>query len=196
MFFLDLDPVDWPWAILSRTSRSTGVDTTDFVMTRTFSRPTNTTRYGNISLKHINMNNVNFRYICLTLHNYTEYMVNVLKYRTVGLMMFNSKKTRYTCRMKLGKPFNLSPNISYIWRLLICIIFILQHRLRSDNWAYPPLSVGVSPNSEQKLTDIRREATTVTTALRARPHLDFTISIFPVTQTKKNIRDWSMSLNN
>lgn len=123
MFILDLDPVDWPWAILSRTSRSTGVDTTDFVMTRTFSRPTNTTRYGNISLKHINMNNVNFRYICLTLHNYTEYMVNVFKYRTVGLMMFNSKKTRYTCRMKLGKPFNLSPNISYIWRLLICIIF-------------------------------------------------------------------------
>lgn len=111
-------------------------------------------------------------------------------------MMFNSQKTRYTCRMKLGKPFNLSPNISYIWRLLICIIFILQHRLRSDNWAYPPLSVGVSPNSEQKLTDIRREATTVTTALRARPHLDFTISIFPVTHTKKTIRDWSMSLNN
>lgn len=49
-FFCALDPVDWPWAILSRTSRSTGVDTTDFVMTRTFSRPTNTTRYGNISL--------------------------------------------------------------------------------------------------------------------------------------------------
>lgn len=50
------------------------------------------------------------------------------------------------------------------------------------------MSVGVSPNSEQKLTDIRREATTVTTALRARPHLDFTISIFPVTQTKKHYR--------
>lgn len=49
---------------------------------------------------------------------------------------------------------------------------------------YPPLSVGVSPNREQKLTDIRRDATTVTTADRARPHLDFTISIFPVIKGK------------
>ena len=47
---------------------------------------------------------------------------------------------------------------------------------------YPPFSVGVSPNKEQKLTDMRRDATTVTTADRASPHLDFTISIFPVIQ--------------
>lgn len=49
---------------------------------------------------------------------------------------------------------------------------------------YPPLSVGVSPNREQKLTDMRRDATTVTTADRASPHLDFTISIFPVIKGK------------
>ncbi|CAG6014176.1 unnamed protein product [Menidia menidia] len=41
--------------------------------------------------------------------------------------------------------------------------------------SYPPLSVGVSPNSVHSPTDMSRELRTVTTAARARPHLDFTI---------------------
>uniref|UniRef100_A0A8C6WUX5 Uncharacterized protein n=1 Tax=Neogobius melanostomus TaxID=47308 RepID=A0A8C6WUX5_9GOBI len=45
--------------------------------------------------------------------------------------------------------------------------------------SYPPLSVGVSPNSVQSPTDMSRELRTVTTAARARPHLDFTMSILP-----------------
>lgn len=44
---------------------------------------------------------------------------------------------------------------------------------------YPPLSVGVSPKSVQRPTDMSRELRTVTTAARARPHFDFTMSIFP-----------------
>lgn len=44
---------------------------------------------------------------------------------------------------------------------------------------YPPLSVGVSPKSVQSPTDMSRELRTVTTAARARPHFDFTMSIFP-----------------
>jgi hypothetical protein len=44
---------------------------------------------------------------------------------------------------------------------------------------YPPFNVGVNPNMVQILTDIRREATTVKTALKANPPLDFTISILP-----------------
>uniref|UniRef100_A0A3Q4HDV7 Uncharacterized protein n=1 Tax=Neolamprologus brichardi TaxID=32507 RepID=A0A3Q4HDV7_NEOBR len=44
---------------------------------------------------------------------------------------------------------------------------------------YPPLSVGVSPNSVHRPTDMSRELSTVTTAARARPHLDFTMSILP-----------------
>uniref|UniRef100_A0A8C5EEP3 Uncharacterized protein n=1 Tax=Gouania willdenowi TaxID=441366 RepID=A0A8C5EEP3_GOUWI len=49
------------------------------------------------------------------------------------------------------------------------------------NWgSYPPLSVGVSPNNVHSPTDMSRELRTVTTAARARPHLDFTMSILPV----------------
>uniref|UniRef100_A0A8C3D1Z7 Uncharacterized protein n=1 Tax=Corvus moneduloides TaxID=1196302 RepID=A0A8C3D1Z7_CORMO len=44
---------------------------------------------------------------------------------------------------------------------------------------YPPLSVGVRPNRVQSPTDMSRELSTVTTAASARPHLDFTMSIFP-----------------
>uniref|UniRef100_A0A8C5X9H5 Uncharacterized protein n=1 Tax=Malurus cyaneus samueli TaxID=2593467 RepID=A0A8C5X9H5_9PASS len=44
---------------------------------------------------------------------------------------------------------------------------------------YPPLSVGVRPNRVQRPTDMSRELSTVTTAASARPHLDFTMSIFP-----------------
>uniref|UniRef100_A0A8C9VQK9 Uncharacterized protein n=1 Tax=Scleropages formosus TaxID=113540 RepID=A0A8C9VQK9_SCLFO len=46
--------------------------------------------------------------------------------------------------------------------------------------SYPPLSVGVRPKSVHRPTDMRSELSTVTTAARARPHLDFTMSIFPV----------------
>lgn len=46
-----------PVATLYLTSSSTDVDTTDLVITSTFSTPINTTRYGNISLfvlsKHV-----------------------------------------------------------------------------------------------------------------------------------------------
>uniref|UniRef100_A0A665T7F1 Uncharacterized protein n=1 Tax=Echeneis naucrates TaxID=173247 RepID=A0A665T7F1_ECHNA len=45
--------------------------------------------------------------------------------------------------------------------------------------SYPPLSVGVSPNSVHSPTDMSRELRTVTTAARARPHFDFTMSILP-----------------
>uniref|UniRef100_A0A8C5PFF6 Uncharacterized protein n=1 Tax=Leptobrachium leishanense TaxID=445787 RepID=A0A8C5PFF6_9ANUR len=44
---------------------------------------------------------------------------------------------------------------------------------------YPPLSVGVNPNSVQRPTDISSELRTVTTAASAKPHFDFTRSIFP-----------------
>uniref|UniRef100_A0A3B4BBS2 Uncharacterized protein n=1 Tax=Periophthalmus magnuspinnatus TaxID=409849 RepID=A0A3B4BBS2_9GOBI len=43
--------------------------------------------------------------------------------------------------------------------------------------AYPPLSVGVSPNRVQSPTDMSRELSTVTTAASASPHLDFTIFV-------------------
>lgn len=50
--------------------------------------------------------------------------------------------------------------------------------------SYPPLSVGVSPKSVQRPTDMSRELRTVTTAARARPHFDFTMSIFPAERKK------------
>ena len=46
-----------------------------------------------------------------------------------------------------------------------------------------PLRLGVSPKKRQSETDMRREAMTVATALKARPHLDFTISILPAATT-------------
>ncbi|TNN39987.1 hypothetical protein EYF80_049840 [Liparis tanakae] len=52
--------------------------------------------------------------------------------------------------------------------------------------SYPPLSVGVRPNSVQRPTDISRELSTVTTAARARPHLDFTMSILPAGRTEED----------
>ena len=44
---------------------------------------------------------------------------------------------------------------------------------------YPPLRVGVRPKSVQSPTDMSSELSTVTTAARARPHLDLTMSILP-----------------
>ena len=44
---------------------------------------------------------------------------------------------------------------------------------------YPPSSVGVRPKSVQSPTDMSSELSTVTTAARARPHLDLTMSILP-----------------
>uniref|UniRef100_A0A4W6CB72 Uncharacterized protein n=1 Tax=Lates calcarifer TaxID=8187 RepID=A0A4W6CB72_LATCA len=52
-------------------------------------------------------------------------------------------------------------------------------KTKSEGDSYPPLSVGVSPNSVHSPTDMSRELRTVTTAARARPHLDFTMSILP-----------------
>lgn len=49
----------------------------------------------------------------------------------------------------------------------------------------PPLSVGVRPNRVQSPTDISRELSTVTTAAKAKPHLDFTMSIFPERETDR-----------
>lgn len=45
--------------------------------------------------------------------------------------------------------------------------------------SYPPLSVGVRPKRVHRPTDMSSELRTVTTAARARPHLDFTMSILP-----------------
>lgn len=44
---------------------------------------------------------------------------------------------------------------------------------------YPPLRVGVRPKRVQSPTDMSSELSTVTTAARARPHLDLTMSILP-----------------
>ena len=61
------------------------------------------------------------------------------------------------------------------------VMYLLKYmyeQLRKNKSTYPPLSLLFSPNWEHILTDIQRDDTTVTIALRARPHLDFTISIF------------------
>ena len=55
------------------------------------------------------------------------------------------------------------------------------------NSTYPPFNVGVKPNSMQILTDINKEQTTVTTALKANPILDFTMSILPEEKTEKKM---------
>uniref|UniRef100_A0A8B9BKD1 Uncharacterized protein n=1 Tax=Anser brachyrhynchus TaxID=132585 RepID=A0A8B9BKD1_9AVES len=52
---------------------------------------------------------------------------------------------------------------------------------------YPPLRVGVKPNSVHSPTDMSRELSTVTTAASARPHFDFTMSIFPEKQNAKSL---------
>lgn len=55
--------------------------------------------------------------------------------------------------------------------------------LQGEVWkTYPPLRVGVKPKSVHSPTDMSRELSTVTTAARARPHFDFTMSIFPEKQ--------------
>uniref|UniRef100_A0A671UWK0 Uncharacterized protein n=1 Tax=Sparus aurata TaxID=8175 RepID=A0A671UWK0_SPAAU len=58
--------------------------------------------------------------------------------------------------------------------------------------SYPPLSVGVSPNSVHSPTDMSRELRTVTTAARARPHLDFTMSILPAGRERGYIEDGTL----
>ena len=50
-----------------------------------------------------------------------------------------------------------------------------------------PLMLGANPTSEHILTVIKREATTVATALSARPHLDLTISILAGMRQTANI---------
>jgi len=54
---------------------------------------------------------------------------------------------------------------------------------------YLPLRLGVKPISKHRDTDMRREATTVTTALSAKPHFDFTISILPERICKPKLID-------
>ena len=44
---------------------------------------------------------------------------------------------------------------------------------------YLPLRLGVSPKKTQSETDMSSDAKTVIIALRAKPHLDLTISILP-----------------
>lgn len=51
--------------------------------------------------------------------------------------------------------------------------------------SYPPLSVGVRPKRVHRPTDMSSELRTVTTAARARPHLDFTMSILPAGRTEE-----------
>lgn len=57
--------------------------------------------------------------------------------------------------------------------------------------SYPPFSVGVSPNSVHSPTDMSRELRTVTTAARARPHLDLTMSILPVRRKRGRCKCFS-----
>uniref|UniRef100_A0A8C4D8N6 Uncharacterized protein n=1 Tax=Dicentrarchus labrax TaxID=13489 RepID=A0A8C4D8N6_DICLA len=59
---------------------------------------------------------------------------------------------------------------------------------KNDWHSYPPLSVGVSPNRVHSPTDMSRELRTVTTAARARPHFDFTMSILPEQPWHTNTR--------
>uniref|UniRef100_A0A8C2X798 Uncharacterized protein n=1 Tax=Cyclopterus lumpus TaxID=8103 RepID=A0A8C2X798_CYCLU len=62
--------------------------------------------------------------------------------------------------------------------------------------SYPPLSVGVRPNSVQRPTDMSRELRTVTTAARARPHLDFTMSILPAGRKEEEEEDTTVRIIN
>jgi len=64
---------------------------------------------------------------------------------------------------------------------------------------YPPFRVGVKPKSVHSPTDMSRELSTVTTAASARPHFDFTMSIFPEkTQSKLSVtkRKKTILINN
>lgn len=81
----------------------------------------------------------------------------------------------------------------------VCVLFILLAGWQMDkggddtsvvnSWhSYPPLSVGVSPKRVHSPTDMSRELRTVTTAARARPHLDFTMSILPARRTEDALR--------
>lgn len=45
--------------------------------------------------------------------------------------------------------------------------------------------MGVSPKSVHSPTDISKELRTVTTAARARPHFDFTMSILPAERKER-----------
>uniref|UniRef100_A0A3B4XHW0 Uncharacterized protein n=1 Tax=Seriola lalandi dorsalis TaxID=1841481 RepID=A0A3B4XHW0_SERLL len=65
--------------------------------------------------------------------------------------------------------------ILYQYLVIVCRGYLCD----GEGHSYPPLSVGVSPNSVHSPTDMSRELRTVTTAARARPHLDFTMSILP-----------------
>lgn len=57
------------------------------------------------------------------------------------------------------------------------------------------MSVGVSPNSVHSPTDMSRELRTVTTAARARPHLDFTMSILPARRNRRYAEDRTLKLS-
>uniref|UniRef100_A0A7M4E0K4 Uncharacterized protein n=1 Tax=Crocodylus porosus TaxID=8502 RepID=A0A7M4E0K4_CROPO len=64
------------------------------------------------------------------------------------------------------------------------------------SWAsntYPPLSVGVRPKRVHSPTDMSRELSTVTTAASAKPHFDFTMSIFPAERDLGVITDSKMN---
>uniref|UniRef100_A0A8D2DJJ9 Uncharacterized protein n=1 Tax=Sciurus vulgaris TaxID=55149 RepID=A0A8D2DJJ9_SCIVU len=63
----------------------------------------------------------------------------------------------------------------------VCVTQTHIHHTRSLG-TYPPLRVGVRPKRVQRPTDMSSELSTVTTAAKARPHLDLTMSILPVGQ--------------
>ena len=73
-----------------------------------------------------------------------------------------------------------------MYTLYICVV------CKYGTWShtYLPLRLGVKPKNAQIPTDMTREAMTVATALRAKPHLDFTISILPV---KENIKIYELN---
>lgn len=89
----------------------------------------------------------------------------------------NSKKKRHI-------PLKCQNNHVKIW-----VTASVQHRVLrpagppchpgEPAGTYPPLRVGVRPKSVQSPTDMSSELSTVTTAARARPHLDLTMSILP-----------------
>lgn len=105
----------------------------------------------------------------------------------------------------LGLSFRLKSNKHLLpkWHVRYCSwqmnksrdqtpLVIFRHKY-VENGFYPPLSVGVSPNSVHRPTDMSRELSTVTTAARARPHLDFTMSILPA--RKKKMICWGLHTN-
>uniref|UniRef100_A0A8C3P7F4 Uncharacterized protein n=1 Tax=Chrysemys picta bellii TaxID=8478 RepID=A0A8C3P7F4_CHRPI len=67
--------------------------------------------------------------------------------------------------------------------------------LKGPSASLSPLAalLGVRPNSVHRPTDMSRELSTVTTAARAKPHFDFTMSIFPARENTRLTKRLSLA---